>query len=61
MDEQTLGERDLKSTPIFLAAYKNGTGLYWFNRGEAEGYYNIHLTASEKKNHDYMRGWIRLC
>jgi len=22
-----------------------------------EGYYNIHPTASEKKNHDYMSGW----
>ncbi|MGA9150551.1 MAG: hypothetical protein WBZ36_08235 [Candidatus Nitrosopolaris sp.] len=25
--------------------------------GEAEGYYNIHPTSSEKKNSDYMDGW----
>lgn len=41
----------------FLTAYRNGTELYWFNRGEAEGYYNIHPTVSEKKNSDHMRGW----
>lgn len=44
-------------TSQFLMGYKNGTGLYWLNRGDAEGYYNIHPTSLEKKNSQYMSGW----
>jgi hypothetical protein len=43
-------------TSEFLAAYKNGTRSYCFNRGEDEGYYNLHPTLSEK-NPDYMKGY----
>ena len=41
-------------TQEYLLGYRNGTALYWFNRGDTEGYYNLHPTS---KNPDYLQGW----